>query len=987
MSNKLIGHEKGKCIGILYARKEDYTEGVGTRNAKVSIVDCRRTDRGSSDYEICVERELVGQGIEVRATGVTVKMLKKFAVGRDVGNEGRRAIIKFLTSGDEKKALNLSDEQLQTAARVFLEMGDETILEVKELGQVLDELGKYEELWVKGGMLGKEVLRDVLNWTSPSVKMGSANLLRVLGESPILCKGEDALVRNEIFKEILKSDYADEILIKLRRDPKLWERGGALNMVSLAIALNSKDPVSKIGELIATGGFKDISKLPVDELLRSVVMAIIGSDGRIDIERVDEVRKLVSIDDARHSAHVHRILDLLEKDGGFRKLIESVKAPRDTEGSGTVKGFIRIMLQMGDSEPVKKVDARRAVLQAVLSDLRQGNVGSCYGTAIAICVHDSIPHLMVKDLASMVEKGYFVRRRNTSGGEVKERFYIGENFDVRKELEIVGLKKEDMDIIMGDCAIKEDDLKEVEELKDLADKIKTLAVEASLNDDKELDKKVQKLINKYSEKESTLREKILNVNLYYKAISSLYKKFYVQIKGVSLLTKGWEYAIMSSELREIEREHEMSSTKIPPMMRELFKETLFNKDRGEVFITEMSGVLEKLQAQESTFDDEQKRQLSEYLQEIVEAMKSIVDSRITVVTCQPPGTNQTMHELAYAMGGKDVKKFKVLSNENGYSEAVLGCMMEAFEQVTKDGEMDGGVRNFLMNLKGMLGDKLQSKEFRMSVRSFAKNAGYDRLPDYKFSKDIYSRLDKPNRPGSVYFESAYVKNVLQIESNFPFQELLESIGYKTSVKDVDVGSYHFHVFNFFRSLGETGFSILMLSFIIAIIYDLFGRSLESTMVCLLVFLLGKIVQVTKRTGPASILVHFIEAGRQIYANVKNHDEWIKYPIGTPMHACTLMPFNESVRKIVESDEDIGQYVQRMIASPQKTTIAVMDQNYEGEDCYLGFELGGGSIRTVKLNAKFEVTGDVSIDTFKDVEIAETLYVNIDDRISEYNAGI
>src|SRR4029079_2850335 len=135
--------------------------------------------------------------------------------------------------------------------------------------------------------------------------------------------------------------------------------------------------------------------------------------------------KLLNINDVRHSSHVHRILDLLENDVKFRELIENVNGPSDSEGTATVKNYIRVMLQLGDAEKITKVHAQRAVLGAVLSDLRQGNVGSCYGTAIAICVHDSIPHLMVEDLAEMVQKGYFVRKRNTSEGEVEERFYMG----------------------------------------------------------------------------------------------------------------------------------------------------------------------------------------------------------------------------------------------------------------------------------------------------------------------------------------------------------------------------------------------------------------------------------------------------------------------------------------------------------------------------------------------------------------------------------
>ncbi len=1061
MINKPIDRDRGKCVGILYAKKEDNAGGIGIRNAKVSIVDCRRTGR-NSDYEICVERELVGQGIEVRATGVTIKMLKKFSIGRTVEDEDRRAIIKFLTNGDEEKALNLSDEQLMVAARVFLEMGDETILNVKDLGTVLDELEKYEELWVKGGMLRKRILTDVLNWTSPSGEVGPATLLRVLGENPILYRGEDALVRNEMFKEILKSNYAEEILIKLRYNPELWQHHGALNMVSLGIVLSSKDPISQIEELTTTNGFQDIPKLPVHELLRCIVLAVIGSDGHIDVDKVKEVRTLVNLDDARHSAHVHRILDLLVKDRGFRKLIEAVKAPRDTEGSGTVKGFIRVMLQLDESEIVRKVDARRAVLQAVLSDLRQGNVGSCYGTAIAISVHDSIPHLMVKDLANMVEKGYFVKKRMTNEGEVKERFYIGDNIDVRKELEdsqmtvkdllemadrlsisypdykeifwkMRDAAKKDIDWINECCQncsadhikktvedykerpiilshklsmdhfeITWDDLEKEEKLRNLANEINTLAAEASLNDDKELDKKVQELIEDYEEKSSELSEKILKIELFNKAWLKIERILYVENKKISLLTKGWEYAIMSSELREMERESEISSRKIPPMMRELFKEVLFNKDRGEVFISEMNKVLEILQELENIFNEEQKKQVFGFLIEMVKVMKTVVDKRMTVST-HSTLSGDTIHYLTYVKAEKNVKNFKILNSEKEYSEVILGCMMEAFEElIIKHNEMDAEVRDFLINLKGILGDKLQSKEFRNSVRSLLLNATQERA---RLTGSIYDSYLSSTRVASVYFEREYARNRLWIErSNSIVEEFLQVIGYTDKrIKETDIED------SFIENLNDLSYKLEYLIKYIEIHYResmlawvvmfvilallgcgmIFLRVTLATLVYLQFHIIQKLFKISLLSNESAedVLAHFIEANRLIYADVKNHDEWIKYPVRIPGHVCTLRPFNKSIREAVESDEDIRQYVQRLITNPQKTTMAVMDANYEGEDCYLGFELGEGSIRTVTLNSKFEVIHDCPIDLFQDVSIAKAWYQSVDDRISEYNANV
>jgi hypothetical protein len=61
--------------------------------------------------------------------------------------------------------------------------------------------------------------------------------------------------------------------------------------------------------------------------------------------------------------------------------------------------------------PITAKEARQAALAAMLSPLRQGAVGSCFATSVAINMHDTRPSEMLRDMASLIEKG-FIERRN-----------------------------------------------------------------------------------------------------------------------------------------------------------------------------------------------------------------------------------------------------------------------------------------------------------------------------------------------------------------------------------------------------------------------------------------------------------------------------------------------------------------------------------------------------------------------------------------------
>ncbi|MDR0647044.1 MAG: hypothetical protein LBF43_01235 [Puniceicoccales bacterium] len=71
---------------------------------------------------------------------------------------------------------------------------------------------------------------------------------------------------------------------------------------------------------------------------------------------------------------------------------------------------IRETLGLPPDAPITAKEAQQAALAALLSPLRQGDIGSCFVTSVAIDIHDTRPLEMLRDMTSLIERGYMERR-------------------------------------------------------------------------------------------------------------------------------------------------------------------------------------------------------------------------------------------------------------------------------------------------------------------------------------------------------------------------------------------------------------------------------------------------------------------------------------------------------------------------------------------------------------------------------------------------
>jgi len=116
--------------------------------------------------------------------------------------------------------------------------------------------------------------------------------------------------------------------------------------------------------------------------------------------------------------HIHRtllpyetdilhVLNNLEHSSVLQEMLESIQKPISPSAPSNV--LIRTLLHLDPTHIVKDVDAKRTALTGLLSHLRQGNVGSCFSTFLAIHLLANNPIQALQDFKSLLENSSLTR--------------------------------------------------------------------------------------------------------------------------------------------------------------------------------------------------------------------------------------------------------------------------------------------------------------------------------------------------------------------------------------------------------------------------------------------------------------------------------------------------------------------------------------------------------------------------------------------------
>lgn len=191
---------------------------------------------------------------------------------------------------------------------------------------------------------------------------------------------------------------------------------------------DSQDPLERLILDEYVGICKEIEKSSLQEswcwrnvhLARELSFLLIDEKGELNKEELLRAimllkQNLFSLGPDRHHDAPRRkeLLNLLERLYTDEKLISELKKVSKPMGHQNADRLIRETLLMRTTEIVTDVHARRAVLSALLTKLRQ-NVGSCFATAPAILIQQEQPDQFLSDMVQLLGTG---RLKRVYGGD------------------------------------------------------------------------------------------------------------------------------------------------------------------------------------------------------------------------------------------------------------------------------------------------------------------------------------------------------------------------------------------------------------------------------------------------------------------------------------------------------------------------------------------------------------------------------------------
>lgn len=300
---------------------------------------------------------------EISPTSIAGKMGWKRA--RTVEQTGKQS--NRLPSRDDREGINKSNE-------------GRTVMQPEGF--------KQKALQIIKEKFGQEVIRGIL-----LVEEG-------LKKSPEL----KLLLEKLIYLGLKGDERIKEYLVQL---------GGKIENIKLIEGPINQIIEGEINQIVESlKGIEDAEVFKI-ERSRKVAELLINEVGELNFFMIDLLKaKLPKSVSGYYEEEFEEILDKLMKNDRITQILTSIDLPKDP--SNKAHQYIRATLKLSLEKSINVGDARRAVLSALLMDLRQSNTASCFTTGVAIRIHSTQQESFLLDMKNLIENGCL------------EKFYNGE---------------------------------------------------------------------------------------------------------------------------------------------------------------------------------------------------------------------------------------------------------------------------------------------------------------------------------------------------------------------------------------------------------------------------------------------------------------------------------------------------------------------------------------------------------------------------------
>ncbi|HSV44942.1 MAG TPA: hypothetical protein VLJ58_04040 [Ramlibacter sp.] len=243
-----------------------------------------------------------------------------------------------------------------------------------------------------------------------------------------------------------KADALAQAVLEHLADPEK----NALPALDREIVKAGIEASGQAGARQTTSGLHDGQAARKTALSLNMARLVSNPDGSLNAGRLDAaIAELGAVTpQTDHTRLMARMLTRLKDDAPFAEQLQSIGAPRGA--ANPAHGMVRATLGLPPGHTVTQADARQAALAALLSDLRQSSVGSCFGTATAVMVHDVQPQQFLAELKGLIETGAMTK--TIDGEEVSVS--MSERVSTRELQQTIQLDGQGRVTKAGDKAVK-----------------------------------------------------------------------------------------------------------------------------------------------------------------------------------------------------------------------------------------------------------------------------------------------------------------------------------------------------------------------------------------------------------------------------------------------------------------------------------------------------------------------------------------------------
>lgn len=216
-----------------------------------------------------------------------------------------------------------------------------------------------------------------------------------------------------------KLEQEKELLFKeagTKAGVKDWDGAyDALDALEILIGSSHETETEDEGDDSLGEGVEDLHRraaLQAPTLARNTAVAretstrLIKPDGSFDGDFDTLLNEVGTQPKSPQKKHLTRMLKQLKDDPALREKITSIPQP---DPKNPANDFIRATLGLKRDEVVTAAHARQAVLSSLMAEMRQKDVGSCFGTSVAIRIHDTQPGNFLNDMVALMTTGKLTR--------------------------------------------------------------------------------------------------------------------------------------------------------------------------------------------------------------------------------------------------------------------------------------------------------------------------------------------------------------------------------------------------------------------------------------------------------------------------------------------------------------------------------------------------------------------------------------------------